>query len=358
MLYQKASLHSANVYERLALLSYLIFYGLRGYMFTDIFQYHEFFESINDFEFKWSYSEFNFEPGYVLCNIIIHYFGSSPFFFQFVWTLIDVIFLYFILKYETGPYFLLAFAFLVPLFDGIQINMLRNVKGILLFYFALRYIRERNFAKYFVCVLLGTLIHISTALLLPFYFFINRKMRLIMIGLSVLSIVLYFSDLSILNIVFTFLSAKMGGKVEDVATSYMNSTTGAGLTLGFLYRMFILMFLLLKYDRLGKYNLILLNLAILYICCNTAFNSILIMRDRLSSLFAIGIIGILPYIKDVIKQKPIKRVFVAVNIVCLLGFVYNPHSNIVAKYSNFLTGVEDRKSAESRINSYIVNHER
>ena len=47
-----------------ALIAYLIFYGLRGYVFTDCFQYHRFFNFVDSDVFA-NYIEYLFEPGYI-----------------------------------------------------------------------------------------------------------------------------------------------------------------------------------------------------------------------------------------------------------------------------------------------------
>lgn len=357
-LYEKASLRDSNSFEKLAILSYLFFYGLRGFMFTDVFEYYDFFNSLGHNNLNLEFNEVAFDPGFVLCSYLCRALYPDYFFFQFVWTLIDVILLYCILKYETGKYFLLSFALLVPLFDGIQINLLRNIKGILLFFYAIRFIRERKFTKYSIFILIGTSFHLSTIILWPFYFFINRDLRKILFVVSIVSVVFYFTDLSFLNSMFILISASMGGKIEAVLTSYENSTVSAGFTLGFLYRFFLLVVLLSKYWTLKRHNLAMLNIAILYICANMAFNSILIMRDRFSALFALGIISILPFLNTSFSLKPAKKMFIFINMVCLFGFVYNPHKSTVAKYTNVITGVESKENAENRIGAYLINNER
>ena len=120
-------------HEYLVIAIYLLFYGLRGYIFTDCFQYHNYFEEASWREDSIFETTSLFEPGYVLSNIIIYQFSDSPFFFQFVWTFIDVILLYIILKRETGMYCILAFAILIPFWDGVQMNLWRNIKSILIF---------------------------------------------------------------------------------------------------------------------------------------------------------------------------------------------------------------------------------
>ena len=356
--YLKPELSNANIYEVAALLVYLCFFGLRGYLFTDCFEYQDRFEeTIND-KIEWDYSDFLIEPAFLFCIKIIGLFTDDYFVFQFIWTIIDVVALFYILKNETGRYFLLSFALLIPFFEGVQVNLLRNIKGILIFYYAIRYIREQNLIKYLIAMAFGCMIHIGTFIFVPMYFFINRNLKHCLLGISLISIYLYFTNLSILNPIFVLLSSFMGGKVDTIVTQYLESTTSAGLTFGFFYRMFILIILLSKYDYLSRVNTIMLNTAILYVCCNTAFNSILVMRDRFSALFILGLVGIMPFIFESIRDNSIRKIIMAVNFVCILGFIYMPNSSVIAKYTNVITGIEKRSEAAARADEYFSNIDR
>lgn len=69
-------------HEYLVIAIYLLFYGLRGYIFTDCFQYHNYFEEASWREDSIFETTSLFEPGYVLSNIIIYQFSDSPFSFN------------------------------------------------------------------------------------------------------------------------------------------------------------------------------------------------------------------------------------------------------------------------------------
>ena len=108
------------------------------------------------------------------------------------------------------------------------------------------------------------------------------------------------------------------------------------------------MSLLVFYKKLSPKNLIMLNMALLYLFCCTAFNSILVMRDRFGQMFSLGIVCILPYILYSAK-KSYRIYFIIFNLVCLYGQVYVQHNNEAALYENVLTGVSDRYKAAGRI---------
>lgn len=334
--------------EIIALISYLIFYGFRGYIFTDCFQYHQFFESIDSDVFA-NYIEYLFEPGYILANLIISIFTKDAFVFQFIWVLIDIFLLYKILKRETKDYFLLSFAFLIPFFDGVQINLFRNIKAILIFFWAIQYIREYKLSNYIISILIASSFHITAILYLPMYYIVNRNLHKSLLMSSFAAILFYFIGLeSIINIFFT-IAGSLGGKFIRITEAYINSAVDAGFTFGFVFRVFLLFCLLFLYKKLSVHNLILLNLAIIYLILNIAFNSITVIRDRLSTIFILGLVGILPYVQQVIKSNGMRIRYLIIVYTFLFAQVFIQHKTIVAKYTNLMTGIEEFKNAEIRV---------
>lgn len=344
------NLKSMNYVDLIAMIVYLFFYGLRGFVFTDCFQYYDYFIEEAGQNISYDFVNFRFEPGYVLCNYAIHLLTSDFFVFQFIWTTIDVLLIMKILKSEVPQYYLLSFALLIPFFDGVQMNLFRNIKGILICFYALRYVRARNFFKYSMYVLLATSIHVSSIIFLPFYFIVNRDLRFVQVVLLMVSVVMYFSDLGFLNNIFLFVGVVTGGgKIDQVMLSYVDSNNSAGFTLGFIYRISLFIAMLCMYKKIATKNLIMLNIAMIYLFCFTAFNSILVMRDRFGQMFAMGIVCILPlFLTDSYKWK-YRKIFVSFNLLCLLGQVYVQHNNAAAKYENVVIGVSDRHRAEIRV---------
>lgn len=339
---------SIKINEYLALVSYLLFYGLRGYIFTDCFQYHRFFEIVSIDVFL-NYIDYLFEPGYILLNLILRVFTNDAFVFQFLWVLIDVILLYKILKRETKEYFLFSFALLIPFFDGVQINLFRNIKAILIFFWAIQYIREKNFTKYIIFILIASTIHLTAVLYIPLYFFINRDLHKVLLFSAIIAVVFYFIGInSILNILFS-IADSLGGKFIRITEAYIDSAVDAGFTFGFIFRTYLLVLLLILYKKLSSVNIVFLNLALIYLILNIGFNSVTVIRDRLSTIFIIGLVGIFPYISWAIKTSRAKLLFYIISFAFLYAQVYIQHKSVVAKYSNVLTGVEDINKAEYRV---------
>lgn len=340
--------NNPNRYEIIALLLYLIFYGLRGYILTDWPQYVDLYESLGRNQpLGWNQQ---FEPGYILLNVLLKPISDDYFFFQFVMTLIDVTGLYVILKRENKTYFLFAFALLIPFFDVVQINLMRNIKAILIFYYSIKYIREKNFKFFLLSIILATTLHVSSLIMMPFYFFINKKMGKTLAVMFVISLVIYFIGLGELTNILVAFGNLFGGNIAAKTNDYMiNDVVDAGFTFGFFFRLFLGLALLCYYKSLSAKNQIMLNLALLYIISAMMFNSALVIRDRLACWFSIGVICILPYLFDIIRKKPSYPIIISFCFVCLYGQIYVQHNSSIAGYENVLIGISNRGQAMHKI---------
>ena len=132
-------------------------------------------------------------------------------------------------------------------------------------------------------------------------------------------------------------------------TQIFDSAVDAGFTFGFCFRLFLMILLLVYYPKLKKKNLIMLNMAFLFLCSNMAFNSVLVMRDRISILFSMGIVCIMPYLIAVLCHSKAKVFIVGLLFTFMFAQVYVQHNNPAAKYENVLWGISDKTRAKIRI---------
>ena len=92
-----------------------------------------------------------------------------------------------------------------------------------------------------------------------------------------------------------------------------------------------------------------LNMAFLFLCSNMAFNSVLVMRDRISILFSMGIVCIMPYLIAVLCHSKAKVFIVGLLFAFMFAQVYVQHNTPAAKYENILLGISDKARAKIRI---------
>ena len=121
--------------QNIAFILLLVFIGLRGHIYSDFIQYYRFFEQLpNLFELDiYFFSDWYFEPGYVLYSSILKTILPNYFAWVFVNTLIDLLIFRHVFKEYTSSQ-ILPFIFFIA-FNGlfVEFNLYRNVKSIELF---------------------------------------------------------------------------------------------------------------------------------------------------------------------------------------------------------------------------------
>ena len=123
----------------------LVFWGLRGHLYTDYISYYPFFQRIPDItKLNWRYIVNNeFEAGFVIYSSIIKTICPNYYFWVFVNSLIDLLILtHFFKRYSNSTLWSYIFFFG---FMGltIEINLLRNVKSIMLFLLSIPFLEKK-----------------------------------------------------------------------------------------------------------------------------------------------------------------------------------------------------------------------
>ena len=198
-------------------------------------------------------------------------------------------------------------------------------------------------------ILLACSFHLTSLFFLPLYWLINKDNRTICMIISIISVVLYVVGIESFFDNIILIGVLLGGKFDRISSGYIDSAVDAGFTFGFCFRLFLMILLLVYYPKLKKKNLIMLNMAFLFLCSNMAFNSVLVMRDRISILFSMGIVCIMPYLIAVLCHSKAKVFIVGLLFTFMFAQVYVQHNNPAAKYENVLWGISDKTRAKIRI---------
>jgi hypothetical protein len=180
----------------------VIFIGLRAYVFTDFKTYKIIFDDVptifdgigNIYQYLSKDVFSSLETGYILFNIICKTILPSYFFFQFVSSFIDLVILYKFFRRYIPQEIALGFVFFF-VFSGVslEINLLRNVKAIMLFILSIKYLEKRNAPLYFGINFIGILFHSSSIIYFPLFFMLNIKLsRKILVCLFVTGCVVFF----------------------------------------------------------------------------------------------------------------------------------------------------------------------
>ena len=227
--------------EFLVFLVLLFFLGFRGYVATDYVNYYPFFQdipSLFDSDFSLDYFNTNgWEKGYLLYALICKTICPSFIFFQFISVLIDFLFIrYFIRLYLPNNSRIFAYAMFFSFYGlGIEFNLYRNVKALLIFLYSLRFILSKQFWKFSFCIFLACLFHKSSIIFLPFYFFIGKQWkRKTVFSLWIIGNLICILRISYLKNFGLFVSDFLPGLYGDLIKLYFNSEKyGAAYSLGF-----------------------------------------------------------------------------------------------------------------------------
>ena len=312
------------------LLVYFIFVGFRGYICTDWYNYYPMFQEtpcLLDFEEFVSYSNSVFtEKGYLFYISLFKVFCNDYVVFQAFSVLIDLILIHLCIK-RYSPNYLFTFLILSVFFYVQSVNLNRNVKSVLLFLYALRYIEERKFWKYSLLNLIGLCFHSISLIFFVLYFFLRHKISVRTLWIIfIFSNIYYFSQIQLFSLIATAIDGMIGGKVGHAIHFYLakeGAVKFSAISIGLLERLMTFIVLILNYNKVCttfKYGKYFANMMLLYLLCYLIFNELPILVTRFSQQFGFAY-----------------GIFYSYIISCyLLLWTFSTHRQLMDKYDNFL----------------------
>lgn len=152
----------------------IIFAGYRDGLGADYMQYTVRLEN-------YSYGSLTpyLEPLFTAISILIRNTNLSVvFFFVFCACITNLCIVKFCQSEKSFFPWMIALYVFIPTMYGQTFNLVRQYFGIGLFYYSLRFIGN-SFVKYAICVLVAATMHFSAIFLLPLYFFLGRRFKLV-----------------------------------------------------------------------------------------------------------------------------------------------------------------------------------
>jgi hypothetical protein len=339
------------LYEKVSIIAtcffFMVFFGLRGYIFTDVFGYKSFFDTVPNIIIiiKTHYTSLVtwWEPGFVYYCSFFKMFTHNFFIFQFFDAMIDFILLYKALQWFDSNNCLSYMIFLAMSGLIMFIDNLRNVKSILLFFISLRYIYNRSFLKYLCCCFLALSFHISSIIFFPLYFILSKhNSRLILILLFLFSIIFFFFSARIFYLLFSLFSEYMPGRLNNMVNSYIFTKSDysiqRGLSLGLIEKVLTYFLIFILYEDLYKGKMILIiNCFLLYFSFYFIFSGFIEVSNRLSLLFVFSYWILWPRVITSLHTKRIQSFF----LICFLLYAIlkiSQYSQPVQEYDNIIFG--------------------
>ena len=362
----------------IAIIVFLFFFGLRGYVYTDWAIYAPLFEKLptigeggllkvlsTDFSEEFltdvSMGKAGLELGFVYFAVFFKSIFNNYFAFVFTNTIIDLLLLNIFLKRYTKYYILSIILFMV--FGGfiLEFNLLRNIKALLLFLVSLKYLQEQRIIPYFLLNVIGIFFHSSALIFLPLYFILNKQWPQWLIwSIFIVGNIIFLLHIKYLESITVTLADLMGGRMGVKARLYFVSdyySQAYGLGLGYIERVatfLVIIFSQKKLKEQNAYNQIFINSFLLYFIIYFFFSEIMVAVERLSLLFVFAYWILYPELLFSIKKTANKWIL----IIAILGYstlkIIQANCTITSRYDNLLFGIE---SFEDRSIKMYNNHD-
>lgn len=285
----------------------IIVAGLRYDVGADYMSYFRYFERV-----RVGGGQERFEYLYYLLNAVVVWFGGGATSFFFVTAIIFVVAIYVCILRES-PYPLLSCFLLVAMtYYFIFFNGVRQLLGCAVLLWSVRYIQQKRFIPFAICVAIAYGFHSSCAVFLPIYFIANiRASRWVIILVTAV----IFVASSVISSMITN-AIKTTEYVAYVASVYDTSQSGyITLAINAAITMFAMMFL----DENDKRSHIYLNLQVLTLWVS-AFKGKVVLINRIAWIFGLPGIILIPL---ALRNIPARRMRVLVGAaIVIVYFVY------------------------------------
>lgn len=333
------------------------FFAFRGFVGSDFTSYYLFYRDLPNIG-KIESSDFvnwSFEPGFILFSSIIKLFSNNYHFFVFVNTIVDTLLLGVVLKRYCNEYFVYALAVFFVFGSEFEINLVRNIKAIMLFLISLNFLKERKIGLYFLVNFIGLTFHSTAIFFMPLYFFLHKSSKKIFFIVFFVGCVLYFFQIKYIGFIAGLFGETLGGVYLLKASFYLEGES-SGITLAFLYILIPFILIYFNYNKLinkNNYNIIFVNMFLLYCVANLYFTEILVFRSRFGALFVLSLCVLLPQILSLYQGKAVKRY--AVNFVffiLLFSKIVLTNTPLPNVYDNLTFGIMSYERRISNMNQF------
>lgn len=345
----------------ITVLGLMFFIGFRGFIYSDCLSYYRFFDG---FSTLWNYNKYDteilLEPGFVLYTIFLKSIVPDYFFYQIICTLIDLLFWSYFFNRYMPRYFVMCFICLL-VFDGLgmEINLLRNIKSIILFAYSLKYVEQKSFIKYEFTNLLGILFHVSSIIYLPLYFILRMQFSTRFLWVVfIVGNMLYLFHISYIIPFIQQMSELVGGRVEVITQNYVAndyySSVYQSFSLRYFERVITFVLISLYYKRMVEdHKSVFANLYILYFISYFYLSEAYILTQRVPVLFILSVWIIYPYLYSKIRSKQVKTVMIFLFMLYGCMKMVRTNQDIFSKYNNILFGVESYEYHKAIFDSYL-----
>lgn len=320
----------------------LLFFGFRGLIGWDWYNYYPYFEHINISSPPKINLTHN-ETGFYLYVYLIKILNPNYQFFVFVSVLIDLVLLYRVINRYVDPKFHIFSLILFLGMEGLiyEVNLMRGIKALLIFLLALRYITERKWLLYYTMCFFSLLFHWSSIIFFPLYFFLHRRIDIrIYFLIIVIGNMLFLLNIEYIKPILLNISHFLTPTAESKTNIYLSSnlySKNYSITFGYLERIFTSLVVLGNYSYLtnNSKRTLFVNSFLIYIIFYLYFSEISIVLIRLGNLFIFSYWIIWPLLFQKFESSLKFSLFLVLSLYMILK-TYKATNNILYEYDNSL----------------------
>lgn len=349
---------------------FLLFFGLRGFVYTDWLIYYNTFNGLptfwsgdmgsvlstdftQEFATDVSMDQAGMELGFIYSTVLFKSIIPNYFAWVFFNVLVDLLILNLFVK-RYSSYYVLSFV-LFLIFGGlaIEMNLMRNVKALMLFFISLKYLEERRPIQYLLLNLIGLSFHVSAILFFPMYFFLHKEWpKWLPWSIFIVGNVIFLLQIHYIQPIVLSVTDLIGGRLAVKAKLYFESdlySQSIGFGLGYFERVGTFLLVMIMQRRLVESkpsNILFINAYICFFFVYFFFAEIMIAIERLALLFSFSYWILYPALYGEIQKVRVKLVAVALFVMYSLIIIYKDNNSIIARYDNVIVGIEsyeDRK---------------
>lgn len=280
-----------------------------------------------------SLSDSRMESGYIIVNSIVKSLGGS---INEVFLIMAAITLSIIFKSckKYTPYcFIAILIYLRYAYPQTNFMFVRQGLSIAVFLYSIKFIYEKNFLKYFICITICVLFHKSTLVLYPIYFIVNREYKTnILVILMVLSIVLGFTRW------INFITLITPEGIDKSISSYLSTGMSAGISPAMIEKILVISIALVFRKKLSEkfeYFNIFLNLYVISFMSYYSLMESYVLQQRMVIIFNISGVILISYFIYLGKNKLVKSIIYLI-ITSMVSIFFITSISLFDKNSEYL----------------------
>ena len=268
-----------------------------------------------------------FEPGFELLANIIKTFSDHYVFFFTAYEVIVCVLLYYNIKNYLGYPITTCCLYFSIFFLTMDLIQIRSLLAVQIFIFSIQFIKDRRIVPFVLCIICSTMIHITSIILFPLYFVLDRRFKKrTLLLITIIGVFINLLAIDLIVPIFGLISPLTGDYLNIKITAHMLSAMVTRRPLGFIHIEFLFFFpLLMKYRKklldCDRYGNIFFNMFILYGMSIFYLWRVSVLSGRIKFFFITSLIYLIPrFLK--INKKIFILVFLFYGIYVLAMAIY------------------------------------